>query len=200
MWATGTVIVLLFSLLAGCASAPSGNAPRQGPQEVSRTFQACFAESKLPWLVSVVAADKSNTKPLEKLVADFVGGSAADQQRARSYLNDLRLKKYASGEEMAGAHFQACMARGSAEKFEPSRSISCYKEQRLIFALEVLRFDNNVGMAEATQHLIKANPSADGSTESVIRRLAKDTYTILTPGGESAFSEAQFRLCMTSNP
>jgi hypothetical protein len=64
----------------------------------------------------------------------------------------------------------------------------------------VLRFDNNVGMAEATPHLIKANPSADGSTESVIRRLAKDTYTILTPGGESAFSEAQFRLCMTSNP
>lgn len=195
-----TAVVLLLSMLAGCASAPPGNAPRQGPPEVSKTFQACSSESKIPWLVSVVADDKSNTKPLEKLVADFVGGSSLDQQRALSYLYDLRLKKYASGEEMAGAHFQACMARSSAEKFEPSRSISCYKEQRLIFALEELRFDKNVGMAEATQHLIKANPSTDGSTESVIRRLAQDTYTILKPGGESAFSEAQFRLCMTSKP
>lgn len=148
-------ITLLFPmLLAACASPPhSGGSQQPVPVAVSKTFDACFSESKIPWLVSVVAADKFNTKSLEKLVADFVGASAVGQSRALAYLNDLKLNKYASGENMAGAHFNACMGSASAEKFEPTRSISCYKEQRLIFALEVLRFDQNATQAEATQHL-----------------------------------------------
>lgn len=195
-------IALLFPLLlAACATAPSGNGntavQRPVPVAVSNTFRACYSESKLPWLVSVVAQGKSDTKTLETLVAGFVGGSSASQSRALSYLNDLGQKKHDSGEHMASAHFNACMGQGKAESFAPIRATSCYQEQRLIFALQMLRFDAKIDMAAAAEHLIAANRSADGSTEAIIRRLARDTYTILKPGGESAFSEAQFNVCMT---
>lgn len=183
-------------LLAACASAPTVSTQRPASAEVSKTFRACSAESKRPWLVSVVAADKSNTRTLEALVSDFVGGSQADQSRALIYLNDLRLKRYATEEDMAGAHFNACMGQGTAEKFGLARSVRCYQEQRLIFALEIMRFEHKASMADATQQLLTANPSADGSTQAAIRRLARDTYVVLQPGGESAFSEAEFRVCM----
>ena len=189
--------LLLPILLASCATAPSGTAQRPVPVEVSKTFRACSAESKRPWLVSVVAADKSNTRPLEALVSDFVGGSQADQSRALMYLNDLRLKKYATEEDMAGAHFNACMGQGKAEKFELTRSVRCYQEQSLLLVLEIMRFDRKASMADATQQMLAANPSADASTQAAIRRLAIDTYTILQPGAESTFAEAEFHVCMT---
>ena len=184
-------------LLAACASAPTISPQRPVPVEVSKTFSACSAESKRPWLASVVAAGKSNTRPLEALVSDFVGGSQADRNRALTYLNDLRLKKYATEEDMAGAHFNACMAQGKAEKFELTRSVRCYQEQRLLLVLEVMRFDGKASMADAMQQMLAANPSADASTQAAIRRLAIDTYIILQPGDESAFAEAEFRVCMT---
>lgn len=39
----------------------------------------------------------------------------------------------------------------------------------------------NASQAEATQHLIKASPSTDGSSERAIQRLAKDTCTLVKP-------------------
>lgn len=145
----------------------------------------------------MVLQDKANKKPVTTLVSEFVGGASADQTRALAYLNDLRMQKYTSGEHMAATHFNTCLTQKSAQTFPPDRAQSCYREQRIIFALEGLRFDHEASQEQATQHLIQANPSADGANERMIQRLAKDVYTILKAGGESAFGEAQFNVCMT---
>jgi hypothetical protein len=189
--------VLLAAAFVGCASNPSVSPQRPGVAEVSPNFRACASESKLPWLVNMVLEDKANKKPVTTLVSDFVGGSSADQTRALGYLNDLRTRKYTSGDHMAATHFDTCLAQKSTQTFPPGRALSCYREQRIIFALEGLRFDHEVSQEQATQHLIKANPSVDGANEHMIQRLAKDVYTILKAGGESAFGEAQFNVCMT---
>ncbi len=63
--------------------------------------------------------------------------------------------------------------------------------------MDILRFGKEVTQEQAAQHLIKANPSADGSNKRMIQRLANDVSAILKPGGESAYGEAQFDACMT---
>lgn len=192
-----TTLSVLLAAMAGCGSNPAAGPQRSSAGEVSASFRACASESKLPWLVNMVLEDKSNKKPVTTLVSEFVGGTSADQARALGYLNDLRMQKYTSGDHMAAAHFNTCLAQKSTQTLPPDRALSCYKEQRIIFALEALRFDHEVSQEQATLHLVKANPSADGSSERVIQRLANDVYTILKPGGESAFGEAQFNVCMT---
>jgi hypothetical protein len=186
---------LIVASLAGCAG--SSRSQRPVAEEISPAFRSCASESKTTWLVNVVLEDKGNKKSMATLVADFVGGSSADQLRAMGYLNDLQRKKYSSGEHMGATQFDNCMAQKSLQIFAPGRSLSCYREQRIIFALEGLRFDQDAPQEQAAQHLMKANPSADGSNERMIQRLAKDVYTILKPGGESSFGQAQFDVCMT---
>lgn len=192
-----TSLSVLLAAMVGCGSNPAAGLQRSSFGEVSSSFRACASESKLPWLVNMVLESKGNKKPVTTLVSDFVGGSSVDQARALGYLNDLRMQKYASGDHMASAHFNTCLAQKSSQAFPSDRALSCYKEQRIIFALEALRFDHEVSQEQATLHLVHANPSVDGSSERVIQRLANDVYTILTPGGESAFGEAQFNVCMT---
>ena len=165
---------------------------------MSQSFRACASESKRAWLVNMVLQDKANKKPVTTLVSEYVGGTSADQTRALTYLNDLRMQKYTSGEHMAATHFNSCLVQKSVQTFPADRALSCYGEQRIIFALEGLRFDHDASQEQAAQHLIKANPSADGTNERMIQRLAKDVYSILKPGGESAFGEAQFNVCMTN--
>lgn len=196
---TPFALLAALAALAGCASNPSVSPQPIKVGEVSLSFQACASESKIPWLVNMVLEDKANKKPVTTLVSEFVGGAAADQTRALGYLNDLRMQKYASGEHMAATHFDTCLARKSTQTFPPGSALACYREQRILFALENLRFDHEASQEQATQHLIKANPSADGANERMIQRLAKDVYTILKPGGESAFSAAQFNVCMTKS-
>ena len=190
-------LAALLAAFAGCASNPSANPQQPKAGEVSTSFRACASESKIPWLVNMVLEDKGNKKPMKTLVSEFVGGSSADQARALGYLNDLQLKKYSSGEDMAATHFNTCLAQKSTLAFPAGRALSCYKEQRIIFALEGLRFDQGVTQEQAAQHLIAANPSGDGANERMIQRLTKDVYTILKPGGESAFGQAQFDVCMS---
>lgn len=188
---------VVLTALIGCASSP---APKPWPTkagEVSDSFSACAAQSKIPWLVNVVLESEGNTKSMQTLVSSFVGDSQEAQTRALAYLNDLQNRKYSSGEHMAATHFRICLAQKSAQVFTPERTLDCYREQRILFALEVLRFDRGASQEQAVQHLAKANPSDDGSNERMIQRLARDAYTILQPGAESAFSSAQFNVCMT---
>lgn len=194
------LLFLLSTLLAACASTPSDTALHAVPAEPTQHFFDCFDESKRTWLVSLVGSKDPGGALSESLIPDYVGSSPSDQTRARGYLNGLKLKQYASREAMAGAQFNACMGRVSAENFEPIRSIRCFDEQRLIFELTALRLVKQASLADATQYLVKANPSANGSAEIIIKRLAKDTYTIMKPGEESTFSVAQFQVCMTSHP
>jgi hypothetical protein len=190
-------LVALLATIAGCASNPSVAPQRPTVGEVSPAFRSCASESKTPWLVNMVLEDKGNKKSMKTLVSEFVGGSTSEQARALGYLNDLQRQKYTSGEHMAATHFDTCLAQKTTQTFAPGRALSCYREQRILFALEVLRFDHEATQEQAAQHLIKANPSTDGSNERMIQRLAQDVYTILKPGGESAFGEAQFNVCMT---
>lgn len=192
-------LAALFAIIAGCAGTPSTAPQRPTVAEISPAFRSCASESKTPWLVNMVLEDKNNKKSMKTLVSEFVGGSNSEQARASGYLNDLQLRKYSSGEHMAATHFDTCLAQKSPQKFAPGRALSCYREQRILFALEGLRFDQEATQEQAAQHLMKANPSADGSNERMIQRLAKDVYTILKPGGESAFGEAQFNVCMTKS-
>ena len=192
-----TSLSVRLAAFAGSVSNPSVGPQRQDVTEVFPSFRACAAESKRPWLVNMVLQDKANKKPVTTLVSEFVGGASADQTRALAYLNDLRMQKYTSGEHMAATHFNTCLAQKSAQTFPPDRAQSCYREQRIIFALKGLRFDHEASQEQTTQHLIQANPSADGANERMIQRLAKDVYTVLQAGGESAFGEAQFNVCMT---
>lgn len=189
------LLAALLATVVGCASGPAPQRPVAA--EISPAFRSCASESKTTWLVNMVLEDKGNKKSMATLVADFVGGSSSDQSRALGYLNDLQRKKYSSGEHMAATQFDTCLAQKSPQTFAPGRSLSCYREQRIIFALEGLRFDQDATQEQAAQHLIKANPSADGSNERMIQRLSRDVYTILKPGGESAFGQAQFDVCMT---
>lgn len=188
-------LAALLATIAGCASTPTPYRPVAA--EISPAFRNCASESKTTWLVNMVLEDKGNKKSMATLVADFVGGSSSDQSRALGYLNDLQRKKYSSGEHMAATQFDTCLAQKSPQTFASGRSLSCYREQRIIFALEGLRFDQDATQEQAAQHLLKANPSADGSNERMIQRLSRDVYTILKPGGESAFGQAQFDVCMT---
>jgi hypothetical protein len=190
-------LAVLVTVLAACAINPSAYTQQTKVGEVSASFRACASESKIPWLVNVVLEDKGNKKSMKTLVSDFVGGSTTDQTRALSYLNDLQLRKYDSGEHMAATHFNTCLAQKSTQTFAPGRALSCFQEQSIIFKLVGLRFDKEATQEQATQHLIQATPSGDGSSERVVRRLARDVYTILTPGAESAFGQAQFDVCMT---
>lgn len=190
-------LAAMFATVAGCAISPAPQRPVAA--EISPAFRSCASESKIPWLVNMVLEDKDNKKSMTMLVSDFVGSSRSEQTRAMGYLNDLQRKKYSSGEHMAATHFDTCLAQKSPQTFAPGRALSCYREQRILFALVGLRFDQNATQEQAAQHLIKANPSADGSNERVIQRLAKDVYTILKPGGESAFGQAQFDVCMTKS-
>lgn len=189
------LLAALLATVVGCASGPAPQRPVAA--EISPAFRSCASESKTTWLVNMVLEDRGNKKSMATLVADFVGGSASDQSRALGYLNDLKRQKYSSGEHMAATQFDTCLAQKSPQTFALGRSLSCYREQRIIFALEGLRFDQDATQEQAAQHLIQANPSADGSTERMIQRLSKDVYTILKPGGESAFGQAQFDVCMT---
>ncbi len=188
---------LALSALVGCASGPSSTPITLKVGEVSPDFSLCAAQSYTPWLVAVVLESGSSNKPMKTLVADFVGPSQEAQNRALGYLNDLKSKKYPSAEHMAGAHFNTCLAQKPKEMFFPERTPSCYREQRILFDLQVLRFDRGASQQQAAEQLIQANPSADGANARMIQRLAKDTYTVLKPGGESAFSAAQFNVCMT---
>ena len=188
---------LALSALVGCASGPSSKPITIKVGEVSPNFDLCAVQSYKPWLVAVVLESESSNKPMKTLVAEFVGPSQEAQNRALGYLNDLKSKKYPSAEHMAAAQFNTCLAQKPKEVFFPERTQSCYREQRILFDLQVMRFEAGVTQQQAADHLIKENRSADGSSERMIQRLARDTYTILKPGGESAFSSAQFNVCMT---
>ena len=161
-----TSISVLLAAFAGCVSNPPVSPQRQDAAEVSQSFRACASESKRAWLVNMVLQDKANKKPVTTLVSEYVGGTSADQTRALTYLNDLRMQKYTSGEHMAATHFNNCLAQKSVQTFLPDRALSCYREQRIIFALEGFRFDHVASQNQATQHLIQANPKPMARTSA----------------------------------
>ena len=191
--------LLLVFFLVGCANTSSESARALSPPLPSKQFFACFAESQRPWMLNLVAGENPSSARIDSLMLDYVGPVLADQSRARALINDLRQGKYANAQDMAAGHFQACMQRVPAEAFELTKAQSCYKEQRTLFVLQVMRFIDKLSMEDAMESLLKDRTPGLDPSESAIKRLTKDAYTILKQGSESSFSAAQFQVCMTSN-
>lgn len=131
------------------------------------------------------------------MIPEFVGANRDDQARAKTYLNDLKSGKYKDVDEMGAHHFNSCLIRKAAPRFDFKHTSKCFWEQRVMMSLQVSRFDERLSMETASSALIKDNEPVDEATIAHIRRLAKDVYTILKPNEANAFYDAQFQLCMT---
>lgn len=194
--------VAALVLTAACSAPPTRAQGAASPPEASAAFRACYAKAKKPWLVDVVTIAQNSDARLDLLVTDLVGGTMADQVEARKYLGDRRSGRYANSAEMAARIFHDCMAATSTERHEYLKTVRCYKEQAILFELLWMKSEGGLDAEQASSQLLQRNSSAGGLSEGVIRRLTRDTYLLMKPGSgnASAFTEAQFQLCLTIYP
>lgn len=192
------LFVAIATLIAGCATVENENKDlRRGVPEVSSSFRSCYGLAKRPWLVDVVAGESASNEKLNRLISDFVGVKEPDYSIAKKFLSARRSGQYASSEEMAGDLFSTCQADMGSMRIAREKAIRCFWEQKVLLHAMDMRFYGKLSQEQTVERVTAQVGAADEVQKEAIHRLVRDTFIVLKPGGENAFSEAQFQLCMT---
>jgi hypothetical protein len=177
----------LVLLAAGCVAPPSTKSSAQVPPELTVDFRACYSDAKKIWFSGLAVEEHA---PESRIASGIEAGFNGDQ-RADAY-RDVRAMQngqYKTAEELASKWFLQCARRGDLARRDLTRVPTCFEVYRMTFEMSVVR---------ARQFL--ADPRFKGLVmPDRITGSAKKIFTVLRPGSESAYFEAEFLVCVGPN-
>lgn len=186
-------------LLAALLLAGSGTVAAAEVPEPSAAFRACYSESRLPWLVDLMADGKDPRATLDNALRQIVGGGERAQAPVRRLVEARRAGQYASPHALAAGVFSDCMAAARARDVAPARLEPCFREQEVLFHAVNLRLQQKRTLNDTVAALLARAGARDAAAEATVRRLAADSYIILDPRGDvGSYLQAQFELCMVA--
>jgi hypothetical protein len=191
------LLLVIVMTLTSCATNQDGRKERRGVPDVSSSFRSCFATAKRPWLADIVAGESASRKKLDRLISDFIGTEEPAYTKARNFIAARRSGKYANSEEMAGEIFSTCQTEKDSMKVEREKVVRCFWEQRVILHAMDMRLYGNLNQNQTISKLTAMGFANNSSQKEAVRRLVRDTFIVFKSGGENAFGEAQFQLCIT---
>lgn len=185
-------------LLAACATQVPSEPPRQPATTTTASFRKCYADAKKIWFTGLAVEEGASAATVTKGInEDFT-----DPQQRRSAAEDakaMRNGEFRTAEDLSTKWFVQCTAGIPSEQRSETKVRGCFALHRMTFEMSVMRSEG-VTKDVVVKRFVGDRRFKQIAETGQVPAYTRNVFEILKLGEEPAFFEAQFLVCLNSQP